>query len=179
MSMPGARFTCALAASLALFAATAHADEWVESSSISSGPHWRFQETPAGRVNVSRGDAGTFVVGRDRFTPDGRSALMVEAHLGGVVGGRGRTQHAGGSFGLKVRNAHRVELGIALAAFYHFDPRHLTDGTTSPGAVAQLAYDLDGGDPFTTRIILRAELQRPTPTTMTLDTFIGVGTRWP
>lgn len=180
-------FAVALAA-LALTATRAAADDpsralrsrhVVATHAILTGPRWYFRETTRGDLATRRGDAVTAVFGRDIFAGDARSALTLEAYAGTAFGGRGRTAHAGVSFGVKVRTARRVELSTSIAIVDHFDPDDLRELAIGAGLIAQLAYDLDGGAPFSTRILLRAEIQHPTSTLVTLDTFVGLGTRWP
>lgn len=151
----------------------------VDTQTIFTGPRWYFSATPNGRIINHRGKAGAIVLGRDLFDAEGRSALMLEAQLGAGIGGRGRSEYAGASFGMKVRtHRHRVELGLALAVLDHFDPRRVTDVDLRAGFVSQLAFDLDDSKPYSTRVVLRAELHHPSDTLTTLDTFIGIGTRW-
>ncbi|HUQ08280.1 MAG TPA: hypothetical protein VM261_37565 [Kofleriaceae bacterium] len=151
----------------------------MDTQAILTGPRWHFGETPRGHLTVARGDAVTIVLGRDLFTADGTSALAFEAHLASGFGGTGAIARAGVSLGLKARTGSRVELGVALVIANHFDPDHLRDLNVAPGALAQLSYDLDNGPPFSTRVLLRAELHHPAETRLTLDTFVGLGTRWP
>ncbi|MBZ0231523.1 MAG: hypothetical protein K8M05_04175 [Deltaproteobacteria bacterium] len=150
----------------------------VATSAILTGPRWYFRESRGGAVGVRRGDAVTAVFGRDLFTGDARAALTLEAYAGTAFGGRGRTAHAGVSFGVKARTARRLELSTSIAIVDHLDPSDVLQLTIGAGFIAQLAYDLDGAPPFSTRILLRAELQQPTSTLVSLDTFIGLGTRW-
>lgn len=154
-------------------------DHVVDTQTILSGPRWYFTTTPNGRVITHRGKAGAIVLGRDRFNAEGTTAVMVEGQLGAGIGGIGRTEYAGIAFGVKLRTrCHRVELGLALAALDYFDPRHVTDLEVRPGFVSQLAFDLDDSKPHSTRVVLRAELRHPSETLSTLDTFVGIGTRW-
>ncbi len=151
----------------------------VNTQAILTGPRWYFGSTPRGHLTSARGDAVTIVLGRDRFTADGTSALSLEAHLSSAIGGGGAIARAGVSLGLKARTESRIELGIALVIANHFDPDHVRDVNVAPGALAQLSYDLDDAPPFSTRVLLRAQLDRPSDRTATLDTFVGIGTRWP
>ena len=151
----------------------------VTTNAVLTGPRWYFWSTAGGHVGHAQGSAVTVVFGRDLFTADARSAFTLEAYAGTAFGGRGRTAHAGASIGVKARTARRLELSASFALVDHVDPSRLRKLTIGGGAIAQLAYDLDDAPPFSTRILVRAELQHPTPSTVTLDTFVGLGTRWP
>ena len=151
----------------------------VATSAILTGPRWYFWSTARDHVGHAQGSAVAVIYGRDIFTADGRSAVTLEAYAGTAIGGRGRSAHAGGSIGVKARTARRLELSASFAIVDHVDPSRLRKLTVGGGAIAQLSYDLDDARPFSTRILLRAELQHPTPTIVTLDTFVGLGTRWP
>jgi hypothetical protein len=151
----------------------------VDTQVIATGPRWYFTTTPIGRLLAHRGQAGAVILGRDLFNASGTSAVMLEAHLGGGIGGIGRSEYAGVSFGLKLRSpCRRIELGLAVALIDRFDPAHIADVDARGGLVSQLAFDLDDATPYSTRIVIRAELHRPTDTLTTLDTFLGIGTRW-